>query len=253
MMLGRQLQEQGGFLFRWRSFLPFVLLVPTLAALFNSDLIEVRFGELTAHMWGGICLTISLLGQVWRSLTVGSVPGGTSGRNTIEQRADVLNTTGVYSVCRNPLYFGNFVVVMGFVMALGEWWLALIALLAFALYYERIIIVEEAYLDEKFGAAFRTWAKDTPSFLPRLSGWHTAAQPFSLRKVLRKEYNGYALILITFPAIDFLSDLIGEGKTPLAWLHEDLPWACVALAGLILLIVFRSLKRHTALLDVTDR
>src|SRR4051812_40019316 len=101
MMLGRQLQAQGGFLFRWRSFLPFILIVPALAALFNSDLIELRFGELTVHMWAGFCLAISLLGQFWRSVTVGSAPDGTSGRNTTEQRADVLNTTGVYSVCRN--------------------------------------------------------------------------------------------------------------------------------------------------------
>jgi hypothetical protein len=71
--------------------------------------------------------------------------------------------------------------------------------------------------------------------------------------VLRKEYNGYALILITFPAIDLLSDLIGEGKSPLTWIGEDLPWACVAASGLLLLIVFRSLKRHTRLLDVMDR
>jgi protein-S-isoprenylcysteine O-methyltransferase Ste14 len=257
MMLGRQLQAQGGFLFRWRSFLPLLLVFPAMAAFLNSDSVEIHFGEVAGDAWMVLCLTISLAGQAWRSLTVGSVPGGTSGRNTTEQSADVLNTTGVYSLCRNPLYFGNFVVVFGFALAIETWWLALIVLLSFALYYERIIIAEEAYLDGKFGAAFRAWSKETPSFLPRLTtglaGWRPSMQPFSLRKVLRKEYNGYALILITFPAIDFLSDLIGEGKSPLTWIGEDLPWACVAASGLLLLIVFRSLKRHTRLLDVMDR
>jgi protein-S-isoprenylcysteine O-methyltransferase Ste14 len=251
MTVANQLLRQGTFLFRWRSFLPFLLAAPAAVAFLGSNTIEMHYGEIADDAWKVFCMSISLLGQAWRSLTVGSAPGGTSGRNTVEQRADVLNTTGVYSLSRNPLYFGNFIVVFGFAMAVQVWWLALI--LVFALYYERIIIVEETFLEQKFGDEYLSWAKETPSFLPRLHGWVPPARGFSLRKVLRKEYNGYALILITFPAIDFLCDLIGEGKSPLTWIGEDSPWATTALCGLALLLVFRFLKRRTHLLDVSDR
>lgn len=253
MMLDRQLEEQGSFLFRWRSFLPFALVAPAMIAFIHSDLIELNFGEVASDAWMIFCLTVSLAGQTWRSLTVGTVPDGTSGRNTAEQRAEVLNTTGVYSLCRNPLYFGNFIVVFGFTLAIEAWWLALIVLLSFVLYYERIVMAEEAYLEAKFGDAFHVWARRTPSFLPKFTGWTAPAQPFSLRKILRKEYNGYALILITFPAIDFLRDLIGERKSPIEWIREDQSWAFTALAGLALLIAFRTIKRHTRLLDLPRR
>jgi len=50
------------------------------------------------QVWEILCLAISLLGLGVRIVTVGYVPKGTSGRNTRGQKANVLNTTGMYSL-----------------------------------------------------------------------------------------------------------------------------------------------------------
>ena len=61
-----------------------------------------------------IALYIGLFGVLLRLYTVDFTPNNTSGRNTSEgQIADELNTTGLYSLTRNPLYVGNFFMWMG--------------------------------------------------------------------------------------------------------------------------------------------
>ncbi|MGC9453013.1 MAG: methyltransferase family protein, partial [Oceanipulchritudo sp.] len=51
---------------------------------------------------------------------------GTSGRNTKQQVAYSLNTTGFYSVVRNPLYLGNFFMYLGIALFTHHWWLVLV-------------------------------------------------------------------------------------------------------------------------------
>ncbi len=57
-----------------------------------------------------MCFTVSLKGIMVRIMAIGYIPKGASGRNT-RQKADDLNTTGMYSVARNPLYSGNYLIV----------------------------------------------------------------------------------------------------------------------------------------------
>ena len=52
------------------------------------------------------------------------MPAGTSGRNTAKQVADTLNTTGLYSLTRNPLYLGNAVIYMAIACFLQNVWFA---------------------------------------------------------------------------------------------------------------------------------
>ena len=60
---------------------------------------------------------------------MGFAPRGTSGRNTLGQVAEVLNTSGMYSVVRNPLYLGNFVIWLGLALFIKVWWCILIVVL----------------------------------------------------------------------------------------------------------------------------
>ena len=146
-LIEQQLARDGAFLFRWRSYLPLALLPVVAAALPESVRIEQALGPQWSGLWTSLCLIVAFCGVALRAATVGFVPAGTSGRNTREQRADQLNTTGLYSLLRNPLYVGNFVGLMAWVGATGVWWLAMIAALAYALYIERIVAAEEAFLD----------------------------------------------------------------------------------------------------------
>src|SRR5262249_3671558 len=167
----------GRFLFRWRSLLP-LLLLPVLAlSLRESAQLNKMLGEDIETRWAWICFAVSLTGLAIRCYTVGYTPRGTSGRGTRHLRADMLNTTGIYSVVRNPLYLGNAIIALGLVMAIKVWWLAAIVVLAGFLYLERIIAAEEEFLAERFGAEYTRWVERTPAFIPRPSLWRPPDLP----------------------------------------------------------------------------
>lgn len=253
MLLDERLQRQGAVLFRWRSLLPLLLIPVALLAAGQSHWIEGRFGEAAEAAWTVFCLGVSFAGVGFRALTVGFVPGRTSGRNTAEQRAEILNTTGAYSLLRNPLYLGNFLMFTGMMATLQVWWLLVISALVFALYYERIVMAEEAFLRQKFGPAYTAWADRTPAFMPRPGGWVRPALGFSLRTVLRREYNGVCLIAIAFVLIEGASDVLGDGMSLEEWARDDWYWLAFLAFGLGQFLVLRFLKRRTGLLRVEGR
>jgi protein-S-isoprenylcysteine O-methyltransferase Ste14 len=88
------------------------------------------------YLWEILCLFVSFFGFFIRCYTIGYVPEGTSGRNEKNQKADSLNTDGIYSLMRNPLYFGNFFMYLGVTMFVRLWWVCLIYGLLFMIYTE---------------------------------------------------------------------------------------------------------------------
>jgi protein-S-isoprenylcysteine O-methyltransferase Ste14 len=230
------LRKQGNWLFRWRSFLPFII-VP----LFIISLRKFTYPEgshLLDRLWELFCFSISLLGLAIRIYTVGFVPPGTSGRTTSEPKATELNTTGMYSVVRHPLYLGNFVIWVGIVLTVHSILLAVFCFSAFYLYYMRIIIAEEAFLSEKFGKNFTQWAEKTPMIVPEFKLWRKSAQPFSWQVVLSREYPGFLTITASFFAIETLSDWFYEGNWQLDWL-----WVTIFCIGLLTFAALLTLKK----------
>ena len=198
--------------------------------------------------WEIVCLGVSLFGLGIRVFTIGHVPDGTSGRNTRSQRADGLNTTGIYSLVRHPLYLGNFFIWFGISMFFRLWWLSLIFVLIFWLFYERIIYVEEEYLRAKFGKAWEDWAARTPIIVPKLKSYVKPALPFSMRNVLAKENHVFFVIILTFVAIELLEGLITEHE-----LELDLMWIIALGFAFTAWIILRILKKKTNLLAVEGR
>jgi len=83
------------------------------------------------------------LGLFIRAYAVGHTPANTSGRNTKEQLADELNTTGIYSMVRHPLYLGNFFMWLGAAVLTKNGWFIVAFILLYWIYYERIMFAEE--------------------------------------------------------------------------------------------------------------
>jgi protein-S-isoprenylcysteine O-methyltransferase Ste14 len=244
-VLRKELEKTGNWLFRWRSYLPLTLTGIILLAMRHFH--YLGHSHAVDQVWEAVCLIISFFGLGIRIHTIGHAPPGTSGRNTRRQVAAALNTTGMYSVVRHPLYLGNFFIWLGISMFLHIWWVSLIFILVFWLYYERIMYAEEEFLSREFGKEFEEWASRTPAFWPAVKNWKRPARPFSWRRVLRSEYSGLFAIIASFTLIEIVGDMVVEGK-----LEFDPMWIIIFTSGLGIYLLLRTLKK-TGVLRVRKR
>lgn len=172
----------GAFFFRFRDALfPVAFLVVFLPGprLFSDPLSAAMLG-----------FAITAAGQFVRAATIGLryIRRGGKYRRVY---AEDLVTEGLYSHSRNPMYVGNLAILVGVAVASNSWACVAVAVPFFLFVYSAIIAAEEAYLRDKFGAAFDAYMRDVPRWLPLLDGLGTtlAGSRFHWRRVLVKEYN----------------------------------------------------------------
>ncbi|MBT5148442.1 MAG: DUF1295 domain-containing protein [Flavobacteriales bacterium] len=245
MPLIEDMERTGGWLFRWRSFLPVFLVPIALYVAFIDD----GTPAYNDPSWISICLVVGFLGQLIRAFTIAYVPKGTSGRNTSEgQVALTLNSSGMYGYIRHPLYTGNFFMWLGIVMLTGNLIFVISVSIAFWVYYVLIAMAEEKYLKGKFGQEYYTWADGIPAFFPRTLKWRSPGVFFSMRNVLKREYNGAYAMALSFVAVDaahtYREELVLGLSTVMQWL---LVFSTVAF------LLLRFIKKRTKLLDVEGR
>jgi protein-S-isoprenylcysteine O-methyltransferase Ste14 len=226
----------GETLFRWRSYLPLVFLPVLLYGL--SDFTRAGVDEKWGERWEVFCIALSMSGLALRALVVGQTPHRTSGRNTQEQVADTLNTTGMYSLVRHPLYLGNFLSWLGIALFPQSFLVLLIAVMAFALYYERIMFAEERFLSNKFQAQFREWAARTPAFFPSFRRWKRSRIKWSWRMALRREYSGFFALVCTFTFLDVMRGYFERG-----WIRLEPGWAVFLVVGTAIYVTLRWMKK----------
>lgn len=246
MNLHSKLISQGNFLFRYRSYFPVLLFVLAVPFVFMSShnpyLMTLDFPATV------FSLLVCAAGFIVRSYAIGTTPKGTSGRNTREQVAEKLNTSGIYSVVRHPLYLGNYLIWAGIVLFTFCIIFYIIFSLLFWIYYERIMAAEEDFISRKFDQAFEDWASKTPAFFPSLKHYTPTLLPFSFKTVLRREYSGFLATVISFTYIDYLRFFITDNRL----LEVRLSLYILAVSVVITLIL-RTLKHHTPILSEKDR
>jgi len=245
-MLREEFKQTGNWLFRWRSYLPLLLLVLALPAVYESAARSGYHQFPTA--WEMLALALAFSGLAVRILTVGHVPAGTSGRNTLKQVASTLNVTGMYSVVRHPLYLGNFLIWLGISLLPRCWWFTLITVLIFWVYYERIMFAEEAFLWEHFGEEFRQWAARTPAFIPQFQHWVKPDLPFSLKSAISREYSTFFAIIVIFTIFNVIWSWFTRDS-----LAPDRGAAVLFAFGLLTYVTVRVLKKNTTLLRAAGR
>lgn len=243
MALREELKKQGDWLFRWRSYLPMLLIIFALLGMKHFE--YPLHSQKLDNLWEILCLFISLTGLGIRIFTIGRAPVGTSGTNTRKQIAELLNTSGMYSVVRHPMYLGNFIIWLGVSLFFRVWWISVLCSLIFWLYYERIIYAEEEFLRDGFGQEFLDWAEKTPAFIPKFSQWRPSPEQFSFKKVLRNESQSLFAIISIFTFIAVISDYIVGGA-----FEADGMWIMIFTAGAIFYSISRFLKKLTSVLDV---
>jgi protein-S-isoprenylcysteine O-methyltransferase Ste14 len=246
MGLQRELTNTGNWLFRWRSFLPVTVVVCAVIAMLPVP--QPRHDGLIADSIEIVSLGISFLGMLIRAMTVGHTPAGTSGRNTAGQVAESLNTTGIYSTVRHPLYLANFLIGLGLSCFTLTWWFPLMYTLTFWLYYERIMMAEESFLRSKFGEQFNIWVQRTPAFIPSWKNYTPPRLKFSMLNVLRREYNTLLQIVVVGFLLEFFGDWFDTRR-----LSVSMPWCLFLLTGTFIWACLRTLKRNSSVLEVEGR
>jgi protein-S-isoprenylcysteine O-methyltransferase Ste14 len=134
-------------------------------------------------------LPVALVGALFRALAAGVI-----------KKDSLIATSGVYSLTRNPLYFGSSLLACGFAIMSWNDSAATLLLFPFIVVYPTVILREEAHLERLFPKEFREYRSRVPRFFPRLTpGFHRS---FSLDLYLyNREYNtvlGFAGALAVF-------------------------------------------------------
>ena len=244
MPLKEEWEKTGNWLFRHRSYLPLFILIFLIPA-FDE---YIGFDHNLDFYWEIGAFILSLTGEFLRILTVGYIPKGTSGRVTKKQVAEKLNTTGIYSTVRHPLYLANFVIWIGVFVFFRVWWFAVIGILLYWIYYERIMFAEEEFLRKKFGEAFIKWAEKTPAFIPSLKNYRSPELPFSLKTVIKREHTSIFGIITGFTFLEVLKTYFLNGR-----LLPHPFWSITFLVGIFIYLIPFILKKTTKILDVEGR
>lgn len=245
MALVHEFEKSGNWLFKRRSWLPVIMIVAGVAMMYLGNRQAIIF-DLRDEM---IFLGVSLLGEIVRILTVGFAPRGTSGRNTEEgQVAEELNTTGIYSIIRHPLYAGNFLMWLGPVLFLKSVWFTLVFFLVYWLYYERIMFAEEQFLRKKFGDAYDKWSENVAAILPTRGRFIKPRLPFSILNVLKREYNSFVNIFLIFFVLDIFRNYFLSGRIYLTKI-----WVILTIAAILIWAIIRTIHKRTKWLEVEGR
>lgn len=245
--------NQGHWLYHRRSFVGVIILPVLLLAIWLPGFPGNGLHGSAFDYLGELGVLLSLCGLALRSFTVGWVPADTSVRSNRELRAAALNTTGMYSIVRHPLYLANGMTVAGLVVAIGSAWFFAVFALAYAIYVVRVAIAEENFIGGLYADQWHAWAARTPAFIPDVTLWQPSDLHFSLRTVLRREYNGVFGMTVMFFALEAVRNVLVEHTPWDVWITSDRIWISLLTGGVLTLLVLRTLKRHTHLLHVKGR
>ncbi|MEP7268085.1 MAG: isoprenylcysteine carboxylmethyltransferase family protein [Saprospiraceae bacterium] len=243
MPLREEMISQGNFLFKYRSFLPILILLAGLYVYVRHKLFSPNDDEFT---WELICLSVCLVGLFIRIYCIGYSHDNTSGRNTEEgQIAEAINQSGLYATCRHPLYLGNFLMWLGIALLTLNGWFVIAFIFLFWVYYERIMFAEEEYLRNKFGKVYTDWAEKTPAFIPDLTKWTPPRLSFSWKKVIRQEKAGILNLFLVFWLFKAIAAYSINGTI----LIENTFWQFGLLAAIAWYILIKGLQMTTVLFE----
>ncbi len=132
---------------------------------------------------------VGLSGQITRMTTIGLVYIIRGGKNR-QVYAEELVTSGIFSHCRNPLYVGNILMIVGLGIMSNTIFFNLLLIPLFLFFYQAIVRAEENFLESKFGNAYREYMQKVNRWIPDLNGIGDTirSMSFNWKRVWIKEY-----------------------------------------------------------------
>lgn len=183
------LERWGTFLFKYRdAVFPAVILLTIILS-------RPRFpsGSRSADLWLDLAgVLVAAAGQALRITVIGYryiVRGGKDRK----VHAEDLVTEGIFALARNPLYVGNILVLFGIFIIWNSPLVYLVGVPFTLIGYMSIVAAEEAFLRQKFGAAYVAYCRTTNRWIPDFRKAPSALRgiPFNWRRVLIREYGSW--------------------------------------------------------------
>jgi protein-S-isoprenylcysteine O-methyltransferase Ste14 len=156
--VGKAAFDMGSYQATRRLVLAVLIVMLFAALLFGQSIFppETVVHE-TIEMVGVLLIFLGIVGRLWSTLYIG-------GRKSAE-----IVTGGPYSMTRNPLYVFSTMAAAGVGAQIGS----IFALVGFALLcagaFYIVILREEKYLKDIFGASYEAYMARVPRFIPNLS------------------------------------------------------------------------------------
>ena len=188
------------WVFRWRGY----VLIP------SALLIVILTRPTVASFVAG--MVVALLGEALRMWGVGYSGTTTRASRVVAPR---LVTAGPYAHVRNPLYLGNFITALGFLITgCGgiDWRMRLmlgaVLVASYVTVYGIIIPLEESYLASMFGAEYSEYLRTVPRIVPRLTPCENRYGSFDWGVIKTAEI--HTLTLFTLIAAIMFAKLVME-------------------------------------------
>jgi protein-S-isoprenylcysteine O-methyltransferase Ste14 len=226
----------GRFLFKIRSYSPVPVVAAILWLLARDRAVSVGGPEVEALLLV-LGLLACALGQALRAWVLGLVQNGTSGQNDYLE-AVALNTAGPYAHVRNPLYVGNFLIILGLSLIVGHPLAGALGLGFFIFEYAFIVPAEEDFLRSRFGTAFDAYCAEVPRWLwrPTAANDRQLGARFDWQRALKKEHNPLAAWLSGILVVLGLRAWFRSGEAATGTL------VALAVAEAVLLVVYVAVK-----------
>ena len=154
---------------------------------------------------GYFFLLIGLLIRMWSALYVGG------------RKSKRLITEGPYSICRNPLYIGTFLLTIGAGLCFENPLMLFASLTLIVPAHLLVVRMEETHLEAIFAEEYRRYAGRVPRYWPRLRSYAAAETlTISTRAVRRIAADTVGVLLL--PEVEDLLELLHDhGVIPVLW------------------------------------
>jgi protein-S-isoprenylcysteine O-methyltransferase Ste14 len=126
----------------------------------------------------------------------------------------IVVSEGPYSICRNPLYLGTFLIALSVAIILQSVTFLACVLVGAIFYAWATVPAEERYLSRQLGEGYMRYCQEVPRFIPRLSNFGTPATIVVSVRALRLECNRAARWVMLPVLADLLCRLRAEDWWP---------------------------------------
>jgi protein-S-isoprenylcysteine O-methyltransferase Ste14 len=159
---------------------------------------EARWERIPFEILGWLTFFAGAGLRFWATLYIG-------GRKRL-----VVVSEGPYSICRNPLYVGSFLIALSVALILQSMTFLACVMFGAVFYALATVPAEERYLSRQLGEPYLHYCREVPRFLPRLTNFSTPATVVVSVRALRLECSRAARWVLLPVLADLLCRLRGE-------------------------------------------